>query len=120
MMGMSPEVIDWFVKRGCTVDDAYLLIPHTCQHLQEERIPIMDLGTQIGEKVFCTCDIHYKDEFPIICRRFHGHGRYYIPNGCVYYNEDVEKEQRRIVEDAEFKLSRKYKKKETQKDLEVS
>ena len=68
IMGLSPETIEWLKARGAIIDDAFLILNHPCQHLTEDNL----------------CDIHYQEGYPLICRRFHGHGRYYIPTGCVY------------------------------------
>jgi hypothetical protein len=106
-IGMSPEVIDYLLKRGCTVDDDYLLIPHRCQHLRlDEKLSEYKLEdtTPTGEpgpyKRLITpkykCDIHDTEEYPIICKRFHGHGAYYIPSGCVFFNRNDEEREHNI------------------------
>jgi hypothetical protein len=68
IMGLSPETIEYLKARGAIIDDAFLILNQPCQHLTEKNL----------------CDIHYQEGYPLICRRYHGHGRYYIPNGCVY------------------------------------
>jgi hypothetical protein len=92
MRGMSPEVIDYLVKRGCATDGDFIIIPHRCQHLRlDEKLSVYDIDPVEKLKLLKTpkykCDIHYQEDYPVICRRFHGHGRYYIPEGCVYMDE---------------------------------
>jgi hypothetical protein len=102
MLGMSPEIKQYLVTHGCEIDDDYLIIPHKCQHLSTEtstKSVITDKGVEIVTTEYCTCDIHNKEEYPIVCKRFHGHGRYYIPQGCVYATPEAEAEQKRIVND---------------------
>jgi hypothetical protein len=83
-LGLSPEVIDWLRTRGANVDGDYLIIPHTCQHLTDKNL----------------CDIHYAENYPILCRRFHGHGRFYIPKGCVYATPEAEENEKEILKRA--------------------
>lgn len=96
MMGMSPEIIDYLVKRGCEVDDGFILIPHRCQHLRlDEKLSKWEVVFGGNRKLVepkYSCDIHYKEEYPVICRRFHGHGRYYIPEGCVYLDKEAKED----------------------------
>jgi len=113
-IGMSPETIEWLGARGAITDGDYLIIEHWCPHLG-----------YTGERA--SCDIHFKDNYPILCRRYHGHGRFYIPQGCVYFDEESHLKQKRIVEDEIGKLYTKskqrkdqYKKKEVKENLEVS
>ena len=104
-VNMSPEVIDYLIKRGCSVDDGYILLPHRCQHLRldekgstyiiEDTAPD---GTEGPYKRLSVpkykCDIHNTEEYPVLCRRFHGHGRFYIPEGCVFLTpKDAENER---------------------------
>jgi hypothetical protein len=103
MSGMSPEIIDYLVKRGCVVDELFILIPHRCQHLRVDlKLSKFDVDPT-GERKLVepkySCDIHYKEEYPLICRRFQGHGRYYIPEGCVYLDqkEDTTKESKSLI-----------------------
>ena len=85
-IGMSPETTEWLEARGASMDGDYLIIEHWCRHLSYEG-------------VIASCDIHYKDNYPLLCRRYHGHGRFYIPTGCVYFDDESRNEQRKIVED---------------------
>ena len=88
IMGLSPEVITYLIARGCTIDDAFILIPHRCQHLKvdvkQSEFKVNEDGSRVLIKEKYMCDIHDKPEYPIICKRFHGHGTYFIPEGCVY------------------------------------
>lgn len=104
MQGLSPEIIDYLVKRGCSIDDGFVLIPHRCQHLRlDTKLSVFDIDLNTGERKLVIpkylCDIHYKEDYPVICRRFHGHGRYYIPEGCVYLDqkEDTTKESKSLI-----------------------
>ena len=113
-VGLSPENIEWLEARGAIFDGDYLIIEHWCPHLSYE-----------GE--IASCDIHFKDNYPIVCRRYRGRGRYYIPQGCIYFDPEEEAKQKRIVEDEiakQYAVTRQRKnkqsKKETKKDLEVS
>jgi hypothetical protein len=83
---MSPETTEWLSARGAIMDGDYLIIEHVCQHLSYD-----------GK--LASCDIHYKDTYPLLCRRYHGHGRFYIPSGCIYFDDESRNEQRKIVED---------------------
>ena len=100
---MSPETTEWLNARGCITDGDYLILEHHCPHLSYE-------------KSIASCDIHYKEEYPILCRRYHGHGRFYIPQGCVYFDDESRREQTKLVED-EIAISKQHtnkrKKKET-------
>jgi len=106
-MGMSPEVISYLITRGCTIDDAYLLIPHRCQHLKVDVknsvFKVNDDGTRTMLQEKYMCDIHDTPEYPVICKRFHGHGRYYIPLGCVYATPDGERTELELTERAKSK-----------------
>jgi hypothetical protein len=108
-IGMSPETTEWLAARGSIFDGDYIILEHWCPHLS------IDKG-------LATCDIHYKDEYPLICRRFHGHGRFYIPRGCVYFDEESHTKQKKIVEDEIARLEQvnKHEKKETKENMEVT
>lgn len=106
-VGMSPEVLDYLSKRGCTVDDGYVLIPHRCQHLRlDEKLSSYQIedtlpdGTEGKYKRLLVpkyrCDIHDTPEYPLICKRYHGHGAYYIPSGCVYFDPKDEQTEKNI------------------------
>jgi hypothetical protein len=106
-VGFAPEVIDYLTKRGCKVDDGYVLIPHRCQHLRlDEKLSTYALedtqpdGTDGPYKRLLVpkykCDIHNTQEYPLICKRFHGHGAYYIPQGCVYFRSEDEQTEKDI------------------------
>jgi len=69
--GMSPETTEWLIVRGCFVDGDYLVLEHWCPHLSYDGI--------------ATCDLHETKEFPVLCRRYHGHGHFYVPKECVYH-----------------------------------
>ena len=114
-VGMSPETMDYLVKRGLTVDDGYVLIPHKCQHLKldmAKSVFKVDLenDSRILETPKYYCDIHYKDEYPVLCKRFHGHGRYYIPHGCVYFDEEDEQKELELCATATEKSVKNVKK----------
>lgn len=119
---MSPEVIDYLLKRGADVDDGYILLPHRCQHLRlddklsEYKIEIGENDEQI--KVLQTarykCDIHDTSEYPVLCKRFHGHGRFYIPNGCVFLTKKDEDDEHNIYLKA---LTRKLTRQKKQSQL---
>jgi len=108
-IGMSPETTEWLNARGCITDGDYLILEHHCPHLS------------YNESV-ATCDIHYKDDYPILCRRYHGHGRFYIPQGCVYFDDESRREQTKLVEDEIARLEQvnQFKKKEAKENMEVT
>jgi hypothetical protein len=103
-IGMSPESKEYLLKHGCTIDDGYLIIPSRCQHLRlDEKISVYKI--EVGEndeqvRVLETpkykCDIHNTDEFPVLCRRYHGHGTYYIPDGCAFVTTKDENDEHNI------------------------
>ena len=104
IVGISPESQAYLTTRGCTIDDGYLLIPHRCQHLRlDEKLSIyrIEIGADDEQiKVLQTpkykCDIHNTEEYPILCRRFQGHGAYYIPEGCVFITKKDEDDEHNI------------------------
>jgi len=106
-VGMSPEVVDYLLTRGCLVDDGFIILPHRCQHLRldetlstyaiEDTLPDGTAGPYKRLVVpKYKCAIHDTAEYPLICKRFHGFGRYYIPTGCVYFTKDDEAGERNI------------------------
>lgn len=105
-VNMSTDVIDYLIKRGASVDGDYILLPHRCQHLRlDERLSVYRIeqgGGEGGEdiKVLETpryrCDIHDTPEYPVLCKRFQGHGAYYIPSGCVFLTKQDEEEEHNI------------------------
>jgi hypothetical protein len=106
-VGMSPEVIDYLIKRGATVDDGYIILPHRCQHLRldekHSEYVIEDTGPEGSPGPYkrlsvpkYLCDIHDTPEYPLLCKRFHGHGAYYIPNGCVFLTNKDEDDEHNI------------------------
>jgi hypothetical protein len=106
---MSPETTEWLNARGCITDGDYLILEHWCPHLSYKD----DVA---------SCDIHYKDDYPVLCRRYHGHGRFYIPQGCVYFDDESRKEQTKIVEDEIARLEQvnKQSQEKVKEDLEKS
>jgi len=99
MMGLSPEVKEWLITRGCTVDGDFLLIPHICQHLKIE--PTKPVQTEHPHsRLIYSCDIHYKEGYPTLCRRYHGHGRFYIPEGCVYATPEAEQTEKELFKES--------------------
>ncbi len=106
-VGLAPEVLDYLLKRGCEVDDGYILVQHRCQHLRlDEKLSTYVIedttpdGTEGPYKRLTVpkykCDIHDTEEYPLICKRFHGHGRYYIPSGCVFFRKEDEDTEKNI------------------------
>ena len=105
--GLSPEVVDWLKKRGANVDGDFLLIPHICQHLKLDKTKPF-AGEHPYTRLVYSCDIHDTDEYPLLCRRYHGHGRFYIPEGCVYATPESEIQEKLILEDAEKKSLKRH------------
>jgi|GEM_PF-1977136 len=73
---LAPETREWLIAHGCVEDKKqdHLLIPHTCQHLDESP----------GQEFPTSCNIHDTSEYPLTCARYHGFGAFYKPNGCGY------------------------------------
>ena len=73
--GQAPETTEWLKARGAIVDPSrqYLIIPHTCEQLREEK-----------ESGKTSCALHGTDQYPLVCARYHGFGNFYKPPGCGY------------------------------------
>ena len=91
--GMSPEMLAYYRGRGLREDQGFILVPHDCQHLQEEILG--DEGTEYTDCSIVYCDIHDSPERPRVCQQFHGQRRgskhvlFYIPPGCSMRRDGV-------------------------------
>ncbi len=90
---MHPEFKKYLLTRGLKEDkeQGCILIPHVCQHLQEQRENSWaDECLKTFQKY--SCDIHNDPDRPHVCRAFHGQkiikgSRIYVPPECSYNKE---------------------------------
>ena len=65
---LGEDLVEYYLKRGCKIENGLLEIPHKCQNLTEDNL----------------CKIH--DNKPYLCKVY-GEGTtkgFYIPKGCVF------------------------------------
>jgi hypothetical protein len=73
------------IARGAVYseDGKYILLPHVCPHL----VPALGGSGGLEEpddQLSYECDIHDTPDYPLSCKRYHGHGNFYKPPGCGY------------------------------------
>ena len=121
-VGMSPETLSYLITHGCTIDDGYVLIPNRCPHLRldekKSEYGVEEDGTRWLKTPKYMCDIHDKPEYPVLCKRFHGHGNFYIPNGCVFFTKQDEDTEKSIYLKSLERSQNKHKKQRTLVTLE--